>query len=82
MSAVHQCIMSDMMQLLGEICTPGVLQVALEVLHREFKSSRGGGGGCLEKAKGKEDSSKTTCRETNKRLDEMSRHRYPLCSDE
>jgi hypothetical protein len=25
MSAVHQCIMSDMMQLLGEICTPGVL---------------------------------------------------------
>jgi hypothetical protein len=44
MSAVHQCIMSDMMQLLGEICTPGVLQVAPEVLHMEFKSSRGGGG--------------------------------------
>jgi hypothetical protein len=45
---------------------------------RESKSS----GGVLEEAKGKDDSSKMTCRETNKRFIVTSRHRYPLCLEE
>jgi hypothetical protein len=42
---------------------------------RESKSS----GGVLEEANGKDDSSKTTCWETNKRFVARSRHWYPLC---
>jgi hypothetical protein len=45
---------------------------------RESKLS----GGVLEEAKGKDDSSKTTCRETNRRSVVRSRHLYPLCLEE
>jgi hypothetical protein len=41
---------------------------------RESKSSGGGS----EEAKGKDDSSKTTCREINRWFVVRSRHRYPL----
>jgi hypothetical protein len=44
----------------------------------ESKSS----GGVLEEAKGKDDSSKTTCQESNKRFMVRSRHQYPLCLEE
>jgi hypothetical protein len=44
----------------------------------ESKSS----GGVPKEAKGKDDSSKTTCRETNMRFMLRSRHRYPLCLEE
>jgi hypothetical protein len=39
-------------------------------------------GGVLDEAKGKDDSSKTTCQETNRRFVLRSRHWYPLCSEE
>jgi hypothetical protein len=45
---------------------------------RESTSS----GGVMKEAKGKDDSSKTTCRETNRRFVLRMRHRYPLCSKE
>jgi hypothetical protein len=45
---------------------------------RECKSSRG----VPEEAKGKDDSSKMMCRETNRRFMVRFRHRYPLCSEE
>jgi hypothetical protein len=50
-------------------------------LHDEVKSLivvHTKGLGLLEEAKGKEDSSKTTCQETNRWFMERSRHRYPL----
>jgi hypothetical protein len=45
---------------------------------RESKSS----GGVPEQAEGKDDSSKTTCWETNRRFVVRLRHRCPLCSEE
>jgi hypothetical protein len=55
----------------------GVMPLAC-IPNRESKSS----GGVPEEAKGKNDSSKTTCRETNRRFVLRSRHRHPLCSEE
>jgi hypothetical protein len=51
--------------------------VGLDV-NRESKSSRD----VPEEAKGKDNSSKATCRETKRRFVKRSRHRYPLCSQE
>jgi hypothetical protein len=46
----------------------------------ESNSSGREGWGLSGEAKGREDSLKTMCRETNRWLEEKSRHRYPLCS--
>jgi hypothetical protein len=48
-------------------------------------ATRGTGGGTgvvPEEAKGKDDSSKMMCQETNMRFVVRSRHRYPLCLEE